>query len=268
MITNYKTVEKILNLKQTVVGGCKEIKFVDLGIEKEFQNYYMENNIILVKIAFCIFLSIHILSIIFQLLHFETNFLLYISFGLFTIDISLIFVFIKKIKRPLKCATFLAKFLISLLDLILLIFFSIKYDISLNLTVKVIFIFIILKNLGYLLFPRECLIVLSILTIWNLVFIGYLNFLLKKDFVFLYLEFILELGLTFCMYFTKNALTKTIRKFYIEKHKFEKFFNFCDELIGGLNGFHVSYIDGEFSFINKNLKKFLDETDNSCEGKK
>lgn len=73
------------------------------------------------------------------------------------------------------------------------------------------------------------------------------------------IEFMYEFFWFILTYFLKRYFSINSRKAFLEKYKFKKFYNYCDELICGLNGFHVSYIEDNVAFISTNFKGFLEK---------
>lgn len=70
-------------------------------------------------------------------------------------------------------------------------------------------------------------------------------------------DIMIEMFLFLGTYFLKRLINIESREFYLEKFKFEYIFKYCDELIGGLNGYHVSFFKFKAAFISQRLKHFL-----------
>lgn len=73
------------------------------------------------------------------------------------------------------------------------------------------------------------------------------------------LDFLYEFFCFLVTYFFKRYISIYLRRTFLEKYKFQNFFNYCEELICGLNGFHVSFIKNNLAFISPNLKNFIEK---------
>ncbi len=60
-------------------------------------------------------------------------------------------------------------------------------------------------------------------------------------------------------YYLKRYLNVIFRESYLEKFKFKYFFKYCNELICGLNGYHVSFLNLKMAYMSDNLKNFLNK---------
>jgi len=72
-----------------------------------------------------------------------------------------------------------------------------------------------------------------------------------------YFEILIEILFFILSILIKKLINFTSRSSYLEKYKFKKFLNYCDQLVSGLNGFYISYLNKEIIFINKNLRTLL-----------
>jgi len=57
--------------------------------------------------------------------------------------------------------------------------------------------------------------------------------------------------------FLKRYVNILARQSFLEKYKFKHFFKYCDDLICGLNGYHISFLNSRIAYASNNLTNFL-----------
>lgn len=88
-------------------------------------------------------------------------------------------------------------------------------------------------------------------------FPNYVEFLFHVKKSFNIIDVLVETGLFIGSYCLKRYINIVSRESFIEKFKFKYFFKYCDELIGGLSGYHISFLNSKFAYMSNNLKIFL-----------
>ena len=72
-------------------------------------------------------------------------------------------------------------------------------------------------------------------------------------------ELCIEIVISIFIYFSKKFYDLLNRSHFMNKFKYENFFNYCADTIDSMNGLHFSVSNKKLIFMNKNLRNYLEK---------
>jgi len=73
------------------------------------------------------------------------------------------------------------------------------------------------------------------------------------------IDILLESMIFIGTYFLKRYINIQLRRTFLAKYKFQNYYNYCDELMSGLNGYHIAFINSKIAYVDNNLKYFINK---------
>jgi len=91
------------------------------------------------------------------------------------------------------------------------------------------------------------------------------NYLINYDFEIYFknslnfIDILFETAIFLGTYFLKRYINIQFRISFLEKFKFKHFYKYCDELICGLNGYHISFVNHNIAYVSNNFQNFINK---------
>jgi len=116
---------------------------------------------------------------------------------------------------------------------------------------------ILVKNIVYILLMDNNVFVSLFFFFCNLAFLIFCTKVFLKDRFSLIDEIAAEAVLTIVGFYIKDFYDRTLRIVFIQKMKFEKLFDYNNNLINCMSGFHLSYYKKKLIYLNDNMKNLV-----------
>ena len=241
---------------------------MDPKIEEDYKEFILETKIKLNKISAIISIIFYIFLLVCFYHYYQTNYFLWILLSFLVIDSILGSFFFNCCKFKIKNSR-----IINFIYAIKFIFIYITLFIFMTITImdfkqngnnifllsRLVYLLIVIKNIFFFFIPSSCFLISSFLCLINVSYFAFIISFINQNQIYNFYDILLEIFLSTITYFIKRSSEEITRNTFIEKFKFEIFYNYCDNLIDGLNGFHVSFKNKEIVYINKFLKEELNK---------
>ncbi len=121
-----------------------------------------------------------------------------------------------------------------------------------SLKISKYFIMLIVNYIGYIIFWDDSFIFALILALFHEILLTFL-FFKQENSPISFSEMIITMILSIFSCLLKRNKEFILRRMFIEKFKFKKYFKYYDNFISNLNGFHFSYVNKDIAYVNKNF---------------
>lgn len=245
----------ILDFKEDLRRSWLTMKFKDNLIEEKFLQYDSTLKSKMQKSVFIYIPFIYLVELIYGTFIIKPYLTYGIinSFCLFT-HLLLFFLFLKNKKRFWRRIFEYIISIILIFNLIFLTFSFVSMQVEDFRILRIIYNQILIKNLVYILIMDNNLFVSLFFFLCNLSFLIYCAKVISEHNTSIIDEIAVEAILSIVGFFIKDFYDRTLRVVFIQKIKFEKLFDYNNNLINCMSGYHLSYHKSKLIYLNDNMK--------------
>jgi len=249
---------KVLNFQEDFKNEWMTNKFNDAKVEDEFLDYDDKSKLKIRRVIFILISILYIFELIFGIFIIFLNFQYLIGIGicLFLHLIILLMIFKTQNKNWLK----IMRYTICLIFIFNLFFITcnlIEMNADVYRILRMMYLQMLIKNLLNVLFMDNSLLISILLALCNFTFFIFYAVNLKEKRSYIFFEISADIILSIVSFFVKKFFDETIRKIFIQKLKFKKLFDYNDNLINCMSGYHLSYYGNKLIYLNENLKNLV-----------
>jgi signal transduction histidine kinase len=259
MVTHHKLLENILNINENVQYSHWFINFNDKEIEKEYRKT-QSSKIFWYCLAVLIFFY-YLTGIIISFFNtfFKEFFIAVLILGILDTLATIVYFFIHKNHSRLKKLIEFSKICAIIGQLFFItIYLQLNSGDNSFVILRTIYIICLISYGFYIIFLDTSLIIIIIIWLVSMGLIITIQMLDPNLNKYKYIpEIFLSSLFAILGYIMKRNNDVSSRTIFIQKYKFEKYFQYYGELISGLNGYHISFKDENIISINNNFKKKL-----------
>lgn len=261
MESRHNILKKILNIQDGIKSTWIKTSFIDRSIENDYNTYlkgYYKH----------LFFIMNIVSVLYIATSFCTSFLLMPSLvfefmlsSFFVADIVLTFLYYKVAKREFALTIIQGlKYAIIYIVTKYWVFFTASSIITTDDIVRYVrctYFSIYFVVITYYMLIGGNIASVTIITSFEIITIILTQIYIAKIEQSFLIETVYTTIFNGSVYYVKIRIDKFCRENFIQKYKFEKFFNYCDNIIGELNAYHVNISDNKIIYTNDKFKELL-----------
>jgi len=260
MQTKYNLVENIINLQEKISRTFLNTKFESEKTEAKFlrhikkiklENYISYTGLLLFLIGHLINLLVILFKTAYTTLSIVVTTIALIS------DIMLsLFLRNSKLRKFEKIFNYLKAFLFIIISCFLIITINKNGEDIETIKMSKYFIMLIINYIGYIIYWDDSIIYALLLAFFHEILLTYL-FLSVENSKISFSEIIISGFFSVFSYLFKRNKEFGFRTMFIQKYKFKKFFQYCDNLMSHFNCLHMCYVNQKLIFINQNFSNYI-----------